>query len=75
MTDANTPPLARAIAILGNQTKLAEAVGRKQQSVNEVVRRGSRVPAEWCPLIEKATGGKVTRHQLRPDLFGNMARA
>lgn len=62
-------PLARAIEILGSQAQLASAIGRKQQSVNEVVRRGKRVPAEWCLKIEQATDGVVTRHDLRPDLY------
>lgn len=29
-----------------------------------------RVPAERVLSIEAATGGKVTRHELRPDIFG-----
>lgn len=27
-------------------------------------------PAHHCLAIEEATGGKVTRYQLRPDVFG-----
>lgn len=69
MNAHHTPALARAIEILGSQARLAAVVARKQQSVNEVVRRGKRVPAEWCLPIEEATDGKVTRHELRPDLY------
>lgn len=29
-----------------------------------------KVPAEHCRAIEKITDGKVTRYQLRPDVFG-----
>lgn len=28
-------------------------------------------PAEHCRAIEYATGGKVTRYNLRPDVFGD----
>jgi hypothetical protein len=26
-------------------------------------------PAEWCLAVEAATGGEITKHQLRPDLY------
>lgn len=69
--------LQRAITILGNQTKLADAIGRKPQAVSDVVRRGGECPGEWCYPIELATRaahaekgcGFVTCHQLRPDLY------
>ena len=28
------------------------------------------IPAEYCRAIEQATNGKVTRYELRPDVFG-----
>lgn len=28
-------------------------------------------PAEHCRAIEEATGGQVTRYDLRPDVFGS----
>lgn len=31
---------------------------------------GEKVPAERCVQIETATKGKVSRHDLRPDIFG-----
>lgn len=31
----------------------------------------AKVPAERVSAIETATGGLVTRHDLRPDLFGH----
>lgn len=34
------------------------------------VKRGRPVPADICPKIEEATGGEITRHDLRPDIFG-----
>jgi DNA-binding transcriptional regulator YdaS (Cro superfamily) len=61
--------LDRAICILGSQKRLAEALGIKPPSVNEWLRKGAP-PAERCRAIEAATGGQVTVHELRPDIFG-----
>lgn len=48
---------------------MADAIGIKQQTVSEVIRGGGAAPAKWCIPLEVATGGQVTRHQLRPDLY------
>lgn len=69
MSKATDPVLSRVIEIFGSQTKLATALGLRQQTVNEAVRRGGPAPAKWCLKIEEATDGKVTRHELRPDLY------
>lgn len=62
--------LLRAKEILGGtEQALADAVERKQPTVHGVLKRGKSVPAEWCPKIERATKGRVTRSQLRPDLW------
>lgn len=62
--------LKRAKQLLGDtEQALADAVGRKQPTVHELLKRGKEVPAEWCIPLEKATGGLITRHQLRPDLY------
>ena len=62
--------LKRAIKIVGGQAELARRIGSKQQTVwNWLHRNDSGVPAEFVSKIEIATGGKVTRHQLRPDVF------
>lgn len=36
----------------------------------EAVRNWKRIPPNHCIAIETATGGKVTRYDLRPDVFG-----
>lgn len=61
--------LRRAKALLGSQKAVADAVGIKQPSVHRILTDGKKVPAEWCIKLEVATGGKVTRHELRPDLW------
>lgn len=68
-------PLARAIKASGlTQEKFAEAIGKRQSYVSMLLHRttkkGRPVPAEICPAIEQATAGKVTRYDLRPDVFG-----
>ena len=60
--------LSTAIDILGGQTALANAIGKTQGHVSKWLERGY-VPAECAIPIETATGGKVTRHDLRPDLY------
>lgn len=64
MSDTN--PIERAIQILGTQEKLAELLNVSTQAVTKWRKR---VPAERVLGIEKATGGAVTRHELRPDLY------
>jgi DNA-binding transcriptional regulator YdaS (Cro superfamily) len=69
------PPSQSAIAHCGGQAGLARllscVLGKKvsQQRVWNAVHRDQTVPAGWCLAIEEATGGRVGRHALRPDLY------
>lgn len=71
----DTPSIAALRAakiVLGSEAALADVVGVKQPSVNYILNKAERVPAEWCIPLERATAAKgdiVTRHQLRPDLY------
>ena len=67
--DTGMAALARAVRLLGSQVKTGRAIGVSPQAVSEVMRRGRRVPAEWCLKLQKATAGAVTAHALRPDLY------
>lgn len=42
----------------------------KQGHVATWLTRSKKAPADMVLRIERATDGKVTRHQLRPDVFG-----
>jgi len=67
--------LSRAVEICGGQSELARRIGGglKQAHVWGWLHRGQKVvPAEHCQAIERATGGLVTRYELRPDVFGPM---
>lgn len=61
--------LRRCIEILGSQRAVAAVVGVKQPSVNYALNKSGLVPAEWCIPLESATGGAVTRQDLRPDIY------
>lgn len=65
MTDA----LGRAIAAVGGQSQLARLLGVKQANVWHWLKRAGRVPGEHVLAIERVTDGRVTRHELRPDLY------
>lgn len=53
---------------------LAKRLGLAPQVVNNWQRRG-RVPADYCPSIERVTGGKVRCEDLRPDVDWGYLRA
>jgi DNA-binding transcriptional regulator YdaS (Cro superfamily) len=46
---------------------LASALGVSKGAVNQWKDQGRCVPLEHCVAIERATGGAVTRRDLRPD--------
>lgn len=65
MSDA----LPRAIEVVGGRVALASALGVTPQAIFLWLKKG-RVPVERALAIETLTGGKVTRRDLRPDIFG-----
>jgi DNA-binding transcriptional regulator YdaS (Cro superfamily) len=60
--------LDEAIKLAGGLTALGKKIGSKPQVVSNWRTRG--IPPERCADIESATGGRITRQQLRPDIFG-----
>lgn len=59
--------IQQAIDLLGSQEKLGAACGVKQSSIWQAKDTG-RCSAELAMAIERATDGKVTARDLRPDL-------
>ena len=59
--------LTRAVEIAGSQVELARLLGKKQPHIYKWLNSPNGVPPEHCFPIETATGGKVTRRDLRPD--------
>lgn len=70
----STEALIEAIKAAGSQGKLAALIGKQQGHIGKWLHRDKKVPAESCVPIEMATGGKVTRYDLRPDVFGEKPR-
>lgn len=62
--------VAKAVKIAGSQQKLADALGCSQQHISYLLNDAQEITAEFALRMEKATGGKVSRHELRPDIFG-----
>jgi DNA-binding transcriptional regulator YdaS (Cro superfamily) len=58
-------PIELASDAVGSATKLADLLGVSVQVVSNWKDRG--IPIERCVAIENATGGKVTRRELRPE--------
>lgn len=66
--------IQRAVDLSGSQAKLARKAGISQQQISWLLSGDARnVTAEVAVKIEKATNGAITRHHLRPDLFGEAA--
>lgn len=56
----------RACEILGGQIRVAEACAASAAQVNQWTKGVRPVPATKAAAIERATGGAVTRIELRP---------
>lgn len=68
--------LEKAVEKAGGQSALARLIGApvKQAHVWYWLKSANgTVPAEYCIAIENGTG--VSRHDLRPDVFGPRERA
>ena len=59
--------IKRAIDHHGSQAKLAEKMGCSQQQIAYLLKAKS-ITAEMAIKMDVATGGAVSRHELRPDL-------
>ena len=67
---SNIKAVLKAVKICGSQAALAEKLGVTQGFISQLARGERPVPATLCRGIELATDGKVTREQLRRDVFG-----
>lgn len=69
----DTTQINRAVAAFDSQAAFAKTVGVHPAFVSHWVTGRRPVPAKWCIAIEEAVrsvGGDVSRHDLRPDVFG-----
>lgn len=66
----DTSNIEAAISHVGTAAALASTLGVTPQAVSQW-RSGARpVPPRLALAIESATGGAVTRYELRRDIFG-----
>ncbi len=61
--------LEKAVDLAGGQTALANLLGVTQGRIWNWLNRDQKVSPEMVIAIETATGGKVSRHDLRPDIY------
>lgn len=66
---SNHHHIERAIKHHGSQARLASAMGCSQQQISYLLNAKS-ITAEMAMKLDQATGGAVSRHDLRPDIFG-----
>lgn len=64
--------IERICELAGGQIKVAKALEVTPQAVNLWVRTG-RVPPERVLALERLSNGTISRHELRPDVFGDRA--
>lgn len=65
--------LRTAVEQLGSQSGLARASGVPQGSISHMLNGSRPIYAEAAVAFERATAGRVTRGQLRPDLWPESA--
>lgn len=63
-------PIQRAAAACGGVAQLAKRINRAYAYAWQITHGVRPVPPTLVLAIENATGGEVTRHDLRPDIFG-----
>lgn len=59
--------LLSAIKIIGSQSVLARKLGIKQQTVFVWTKTG--LPPRRVLQVEQLTGGKISRHDLKPSIY------
>ena len=71
MAESFKEALIKAIDTVGKQEELADRIGVHQSQISHWLNRDKNgVSPRFCIPIEQATGGRVPRYDLRPDVFG-----
>lgn len=61
--------IQKAAEIAGGNAKLAAILGVHPSYLSQLINGHRKVPIKRISQIIEATGGAVTREQLRPDVF------
>lgn len=67
------PLIAKAVALVGRQSDLAQRIGVAQQTISKLLHCEIRCSAEQAVAIHRATDGEVSAAELRPDLWKTSA--
>tara|TARA_R110000796_G_scaffold41078_5_gene101409 strand:- start:3444 stop:3662 length:219 start_codon:yes stop_codon:yes gene_type:complete len=59
--------VAKAIEIIGGQTKAAKLLNTKQNIIWYWINRHGQAPAKYIPRISELTNGQVSVHELLAD--------
>ena len=62
--------LRKAISLFDNEKHFCEAINISYQQLWNWINREGQVPVYYCKVIERVTHGKVTKEDLRPDIYG-----
>lgn len=60
----------RAVDLVGGQSELARRIGMSQPTVFNLCTNAKAIRAEVAKLIDEATEGRVSKSDLRPDIWG-----
>lgn len=63
--------IEKAVAHFNGQTALAEAIGYSQHAVWHALKRRKQVSPKMAAAIDRATKGRISKEELRPDVFGD----
>jgi DNA-binding transcriptional regulator YdaS (Cro superfamily) len=62
-------PARKAVRLAGGPSALSRQLGITPQAISRWLARDT-VPANWVLSIEELLDGEISRHDLRPDVFG-----
>lgn len=62
--------IRQAVELKGSQAKLGDAMGCSQQAIWYLLHEAESISGELALACDIATAGAVSKHDLRPDLFG-----
>ena len=65
--------IERAAEVAGGRTALATKIAVSSSFISQMITGTRPIPPKLCRAIELATEGKVTREELRPDIFADTA--
>ena len=65
--DTQKSPIETACDMVGSQAEMARILDLSPAMINQLVKGHRPVPVAHCKAIQKATGGRVTCIDLRPN--------